>query len=127
MHKLTLILHDVLIIIVPICFTNLMMGVVVSFSSALHCQDPGIPLNGRRVMRDTNVGSIATFSCNRGYRLIGEASIICRNDGHWSRAKPSCRRFGKEYSFSYHIHASIASGLVICIKPFSLSVVVVTQ
>jgi len=47
-------------------------------------------------MKDTNIGAIATFSCNRGYRLIGEASIICNSIGHWSRPIPSCRKIGKE-------------------------------
>ena len=65
---------------------------------AIRCPDPGVPMNGRRVMRGDNVGAIATFSCNLGYRLIGEASIICGSRGQWSRQKPSCRRIGKNYS-----------------------------
>lgn len=47
-------------------------------------------------MKDTSIGAVAKFSCNQGYRLIGEASIICHNSGQWSRAKPSCRKIGKK-------------------------------
>ena len=47
-------------------------------------------------MTDTSIGAVVTFSCSHGYRLIGEASIICHNSGQWSRAKPSCRKIGKE-------------------------------
>ena len=66
-------------------------------SLAVHCPDPGVPRNGRRVMRGANIGAIATFSCNHGYRLIGEASIICGSRGQWSRPKPLCRRIGKNF------------------------------
>jgi len=45
-------------------------------------------------MKETTVGAIATFSCEYGYRLVGEASIICHNIGVWSRAKPVCRKIG---------------------------------
>lgn len=74
-----------------------MMLLNISFLLVIHCSDPGVPINGHRVMEDTGIGAIATYYCNPGYRLVGEASIVCLNIGHWSRAKPLCRKIGKEY------------------------------
>ena len=34
--------------------------------------------------------SVATFTCDDGYDLIGECQLVCLSDGNWSGSKPSC-------------------------------------
>ncbi|XP_064386689.1 sushi, von Willebrand factor type A, EGF and pentraxin domain-containing protein 1-like [Halichondria panicea] len=50
-----------------------------------------------------DVGSMATFSCEPRYRLIGENNITCQNDG-WSGYNPLCQ------VFSCGIPPSISNG-----------------
>ena len=38
----------------------------------------------------TTFGSVATFSCNTGYRLSHQQVVMCGADGVWSPASPSC-------------------------------------
>ncbi|XP_077974758.1 IgGFc-binding protein-like [Styela clava] len=46
-------------------------------------------------------GYKATFGCNVGYILVGNAEIICQADGFWSGANPTCEKFdcpaGRKY------------------------------
>ena len=42
-----------------------------------------------------NFGAVATFSCDAGFRLNGDASRVCGGDGSspdgvWSDASPTC-------------------------------------
>lgn len=56
------------------------------FPTAGDCDDPGAPANGGRV----RLGDVVTFSCQRGYRLVGEPSITCTSAGVWSAPRPFC-------------------------------------
>ena len=40
----------------------------------------------------TYVNSIATFTCNFGYDLVGDSQRICQADGTWSNMVPTCDR-----------------------------------
>eukprot|EP00731_Ephydatia_muelleri_P015162 Em0008g882a len=51
-----------------------------------------LPLhNGQVFGSGTSIGSIATFSCNAGYSLVGSNMITCQNDGMWDGAPPTCQ------------------------------------
>lgn len=39
----------------------------------------------------TVVGSRATYACNIGYQLSGDASRTCDSDGIWNGSQPECR------------------------------------
>ncbi len=43
---------------------------------------------------DFNVGTEATYTCNFGFRLIGQMVLECEETGLWSDVSPSCE--GKE-------------------------------
>lgn len=45
---------------------------------------PSISMNGR------TVGSRATFSCPRGFALLGVDELTCMSDGRWSSHLPQC-------------------------------------
>ncbi len=62
-------------------------------SVAVDCGSIQNPLSG---MVDTSSGTIfmniATYSCNRGYFLIGVATRTCNADQQWKPEAPSCDR-----------------------------------
>ena len=37
-----------------------------------------------------NVGDTATYSCNDGYELSDDSTLICQSDGEWSSPPPTC-------------------------------------
>ncbi len=47
--------------------------------------------NGRVVLSGTFIGATATYSCNDGYILVGNAQRTCSSSGQWSGKEPSCR------------------------------------
>ncbi|XP_062852030.1 CUB and sushi domain-containing protein 1-like [Trichomycterus rosablanca] len=56
----------------------------------ISCGDPGTPpfaiLSGRRFTTD----AVVHYSCSQGRRLIGNATLYCQEDGHWSGSAPYC-------------------------------------
>ncbi|CAG2177268.1 unnamed protein product, partial [Oppiella nova] len=49
------------------------------------------PLNGRKSENKYWPGTIVRFSCDDGYRLVGNETRLCREDGQWSLgADPKC-------------------------------------
>ncbi|KAM4575506.1 E-selectin-like [Fundulus diaphanus] len=59
---------------------------------AITCQNPG---TGDHLIlqcsKSLQSNSTCNFSCEPGYKLQGEQSIQCLEDGKWSDAKPSCK------------------------------------
>ena len=47
---------------------------------------------GRVTITGTTTGSVATYSCNKGFKLIGTVNRICLASGQWSRTAPTCQR-----------------------------------
>ena len=39
---------------------------------------------------ETVLNSVATYSCNTGYTLTGDATRTCQGDGTWSGIIPLC-------------------------------------
>ena len=38
----------------------------------------------------TTYNSVATYSCDEGYELVGDTTRQCGADGQWTGAKPQC-------------------------------------
>ena len=55
------------------------------------CGDPGRPVNGIVNFSNTTKESIANYSCNEGYTLVGATKRICQSNGSWSDIMPSCQ------------------------------------
>ena len=92
--------------------------------SAALCPDPADILNGMVTFTGNSVGDTATYTCNSGFELIGNASAVCTqvdlNIAAFAPAAPVCRR---EYCvimnrimrcFCYHIHC-VTSHLTHCL------------
>ncbi|XP_074833363.1 complement receptor type 1-like [Carettochelys insculpta] len=65
------------------------------------CLPPPDIFNGRitgLLVSDFSYGSSATYTCDRGYHLIGEASIHCTTkdglNGEWNASPPQCEEDG---------------------------------
>ena len=56
------------------------------------CGEPPQPTNGELVLSETTYGSMATFSCNQGYDLIGSEVRVCQADGSWDGEITVCER-----------------------------------
>lgn len=37
------------------------------------------------------VGTVANFTCDEGFKGVGKSSIICMGNGRWSGSSPYCR------------------------------------
>ena len=48
------------------------------------------PRFGRVVLTGTTFGSTATYSCQRGYILVGGSTRTCQANGQWSGQAPVC-------------------------------------
>lgn len=47
--------------------------------------------NGHVLTTSNAIGSVATYSCKKGYRLIGEHKRVCLSTAVWSSSEPSCK------------------------------------
>ncbi|XP_003731137.2 CUB and sushi domain-containing protein 1 [Strongylocentrotus purpuratus] len=73
---------------------------ICQFGESGICGDPGEPLHGSRTLLacDENddglfvEGCLITFSCDPGFRLVGESSSTCESTGRWSEELPTCER-----------------------------------
>ena len=84
------------------------------------CPTPSIPKSGR-IVEQTNrrnsarkqhrtrvykVGALVRFACLPGHQLLGEASVICTENGTWSHPPPVCKFFTCATNFfvqSFHL------------------------
>ena len=64
----------------------------ISFTQAIDCGPLSSPANGDvSVNPDTAFGSTATYSCRRGFLLLGNRLRRCQADGQWSNSEPTCQ------------------------------------
>ncbi|XP_041986294.1 locomotion-related protein Hikaru genki-like [Aricia agestis] len=62
----------------------------------IYCPDPLIPDNGRILTHAASkdgkypVGFLIIYTCDEGYEINGEASIVCTENGFWSHPPPFC-------------------------------------
>jgi len=40
----------------------------------------------------TTFGQTAIYTCNPGYKLVGDSTRECQTTGVWSGSKPTCKR-----------------------------------
>ena len=57
---------------------------------AVNCGDLDDPANGQVVLNGTLFGSIATYTCDPGFILVGDVERMCQANGEWSGTEPTC-------------------------------------
>ena len=65
--------------------------IFITYITAGGCGSLTPPANGDVIVSGTDVGDTATYSCNGGYKLIGDSSRTCRPNGRWSGQEPTCQ------------------------------------
>lgn len=60
------------------------------FPLAVDCGNLSSPQNGEVDVQQTTLGSVATYTCNSGYDLVGVGGATCLPSGVWSDETPEC-------------------------------------
>ena len=60
------------------------------FLLVLACGDLPNPRFGRVDLTGRTIGSTATYSCQRGYTLVGTSTRTCQANRQWSGVAPVC-------------------------------------
>ncbi len=60
--------------------------------AAVDCGDLEDPDNGDVDFSSTIFKSVATYSCDTGFILVGVTTRVCQADGKWSGDAPTCER-----------------------------------
>ena len=55
----------------------------------INCGHSGMPMNGTV---GTFITSVAEFTCDDGFELIGDTQRVCQPNGTWSNMIPTCAR-----------------------------------
>lgn len=55
------------------------------------CDFPGIVENGAASSTSYDYGSKITYTCDTGYRLVGDRERMCMDDGKWTGSSPTCQ------------------------------------
>ena len=92
-HLLATCLHHLFI-----CTTDLRYQYQVTLTycispvTAIDCGTLPHPANGRvSHTTGTTFGQAATYSCDRGYNLVGDSTHRCQATGVWSGSAPTCQ------------------------------------
>lgn len=55
------------------------------------CSSLSNPVNGAVNVPSREIGSVATYSCDTGFNLVGAETRVCRAGGSWSGVAPTCQ------------------------------------
>ncbi len=58
--------------------------------TVIDCGGLDDPINGLVTLEDTVLESVATYSCQDGYTLVGDDTRLCVDEGTWSGDAPVC-------------------------------------
>lgn len=59
--------------------------------TAIQCDRPQNPLNGRAIYDSVSYNSLISYECNYGYMLIGDSVRRCERNKMWTGAEPTCK------------------------------------
>lgn len=70
---------------------NIKYAIITLLYVAVDCGDLRDPKYGQVDVSTTIFGSIATYSCDKGFQLIGKNARQCLINGEWSNEAPVCQ------------------------------------
>ena len=62
-----------------------------AFLCTADCGSLQNPANGQVILNETVFKSIANYSCNSLYSIVGDTSRVCQANGTWSGSVPTCQ------------------------------------
>ena len=84
------------------------------YNAVVMCDTLSSPSNGSVFQTGTTFGETANYTCNPGFKLMGESTRICQDTGLWSGIAPTCqRKFQHPYDSETLLHSGCLSGQVI--------------
>ena len=66
----------------------------------MDCGDLDDPENGQVSLTGTTFGSKATYTCNKGFELVGSSMRMCLANAQWMGEAPTCER--KHFIVQFH-------------------------
>ena len=69
--------------------TKVILFVTTTYTEPVNCGTPNLPANGQVAYNGTVFESTANYSCDMGFKLIGNVTRVCQADGTWSDS-PTC-------------------------------------
>ena len=73
--------------------------------TAVECGTLTNPTNGQVTYTGrTTFGQTATYSCNRGYNLVGDNTRTCQANGVWSGSIPICQGMLLGHACMFTVH-----------------------
>ena len=60
------------------------------------------PVNGQLTVDSTLLDSMASYTCDSGYTLVGDAMRTCTVNG-WNGTNPVCGKVLQDLSIKYHL------------------------
>jgi len=79
---------------------------MLNFTTLLECDRTLTLLHGDVTYNGTTVGDGATFSCQLGYKLLGDSDTICLQNGTWQSRYVSCEAIGTYGAVLYFFNKS---------------------
>ena len=58
------------------------------------------PTNGSVLVSGQTVNSVAEYSCDAGFSLVGPASRTCQTSGTWTEDEPDCSKSMYNYTYT---------------------------
>ena len=93
---------------------NVKIKVFLSYTAVILCSPLDVPVNGQisystEQHSNLTIDTIATYSCDEGYALVGDNQRVCVDDdqldtmGQWNGSAPSCEGmlvYSEKWQFS---------------------------
>ena len=64
----------------------------------------------------TSEGSVATYTCDKGFTMSGSATRTCTGDQTWRPAAPYCSPTGSLFSDKLHSYSSVKGDMVLSMQ-----------
>ncbi|XP_052795332.1 sushi, von Willebrand factor type A, EGF and pentraxin domain-containing protein 1-like [Mya arenaria] len=76
------------------CLQNGTWSSIQASCNLLDCNVPSTIDHGNVTVQTTTYHSVASYTCDPGYNIIGNRTIQCMSSGNWSRTQATCKPVG---------------------------------
>ena len=69
---------------------HVILSITTSTFTVVDCGTLNDPSNGQVTLNGTTFWSVATYTCDPGFNIVGDMKRICQANGTWSGNEPTC-------------------------------------